>query len=232
MPVSLTTLRAQVRERADMTSSTFVTDTANSLDAIINAACGELYDFLVTKFEDYFVTSGTIALTASTEAYALSGLTQFYKLLGVDVLENGRYRSLSRFNFSERNDSAGVNASSLSQLRYQLRGSSLYFHPAPGVSGTARVWFVPRMSQLVNPGDTFDAINEAWAEFVILAAAIKCMDKEESDSSALRADLARIKRDIDEAAGSRHADGPARIVDCDGGASSEFADYVTARLGG
>lgn len=233
MAVSLTNLRAMVRERADMTGSAFVADSGNSLDAIINAACGELYDILVTKFEDYFVSSANVTLVAGTESYALSGIsTSFYKLLGVDILDGSRYRTLHRFSFSERNESSGHNANPLSRMRYQLRGSSLYFHPAPGVAGTARVWFVPRATQLSAGVDTFDPINEAWAEYVVLAAAIKCLDKEESDSSALRADLARLKRDIDEAALNRHSDGPSRIVDMDCADGAEFGDYMQPRLGG
>lgn len=217
MPVSLTNLRAIVRERAEMTDSTFVTDSANSLDSIINAACGELYDVLVTKFEDYFVASASVSLVAGTDSYAIGAISpSFYKLLGVDALDGSRYRTLSRFNFAERNEASGNTAAPLTSLRYQLRGSNLVFHPAPSAAATARVWFVPRMTQLVAATDTFDAINEAWAEYAILVAAIKCLDKEESDTSALRADLARIKRDIDEAALNRHADGPTRIVDMDG----------------
>jgi hypothetical protein len=233
LSISLTNLRAQVRERADMTGSTFVADSANSLDAFINAACGELYDLLVAKFEDYFTTSGTLTLVAGTDNYPLSDINASTdKVLGVDVLDGSRYRDLKPFDFAHRNEFSGQSANPLTRMRYQLRGARIYFHPGPGVSGTARVWYVPKMTLLVSGSDTFDPYKDTWIDYVIASAAIRCLSKEESDVSALHADMARVKRQIDEVAGTRVLDGPARVVDTDGASMPEAMDIMWPRLGG
>jgi hypothetical protein len=211
--VTLTTLRSRVRERADMVGSTFVTDAGTSLDAFINSACDELYDLLVTKFQDYFTTSATVSLTAGTDTYALP--PTYFKTLGVDILDGSIYRSLQKFEFAERNQYAGVNANPLTRMRYQARGSNLVFHPAPAVSGTAKHWFIPLRTQMSAESDTFDPISDGWVEFVVVAAAIRCLAKEESDVSALMAEKGELKRRIEEAAANRDVGGPARVVDVD-----------------
>jgi hypothetical protein len=226
--VTLTTLRARVRERADMTGSSFVTDAATSLDAFINSACDELYDLLVTKFQDYFTTSGTVALVAGTDTYALA--TTFYKALGVDVLDGSIYRSLQKFEFAERNQYAGVTAVPLTRMRYQVRGSNLVFHPAPGSAGTAKHWFIPLRTQLSAGSDTFDPINEGWTEFAVVAAAIRCLQKEESDVSVLMAEKAELKRRIEEAAANRDVGGPSRVVDMD--CANDFQNLQDYQRGG
>ena len=101
--VTLTTLRSRVRERADMVNSTFLTDTADSMDALINEAAQELHELLVLNYgEDYAVASASTSTVAGTSAYALPA--DFMKLLGVDlVMGADEVYDLQRFNFKERN---------------------------------------------------------------------------------------------------------------------------------
>ena len=55
--LTLANLITGVRRRADMEGSTFVSD-AEIVD-YINVAMAEVHDILVTKFEDYYVSTQT-----------------------------------------------------------------------------------------------------------------------------------------------------------------------------
>lgn len=206
--VSLTNLRARVREVADMTGSDFVSDAANSLDYFINAATDELYNLLVARDEDRFVSSESVSIVAGTDAYSLP--STFLRALRVEVLDGSRYVALRRFRLQDA-AAIGDTASVLRGMRYQIRGSQLVFLPTPGASGTARLWYVPTRTALVNASDTFDFVS-GWDEYVVTRAAIMVLDKEESDSSALRADLERIQRRVEESA-PRDAGEVTRVVD-------------------
>ena len=60
--------------------------------------------------------------------------------------------------------------------------------------------------------DTYDDIN-GYAEYVVTDAAIKCLQKEESDVSVLLKQKADMKRRIEEAANNRDAGHPISVSD-------------------
>jgi hypothetical protein len=84
--VSLATLRARARERADMVGSSFVADTATSLDAWLNEGAQILHDKLVEAYGSEYLEKSTTATTTTATDYALP--SDFYKLLGVDLLDD------------------------------------------------------------------------------------------------------------------------------------------------
>ena len=92
--VTLASLQAQVRQRADMLASSFVTD--DELAEYINQSVAELYDLLVQTDEDFY-TRG-LEQTVTTPAIALPA--DFYKLRGVDARVSGNeFRALERVEF-------------------------------------------------------------------------------------------------------------------------------------
>ena len=96
---SLSKLIERVRQRADMEGSTFVTD--NEITTYINVAMAELHDILVTRFEDYYVSSSSpISLPSGNPATLPE---DFYKVLGVDIDVGGTVYRMKRFSFQERN---------------------------------------------------------------------------------------------------------------------------------
>lgn len=204
---TLAQLRTAARQRADMENSTFVSDT--ELTDYVNQSYFELYDLLVQKFgDDYFVATPHTATTTSSETYDLP--TDLYKLLGVDIGSTGNFIALKPFTFSERNLRSGVAVRQ--NLRYRLRGSSLWLTPAPAAGQTLRLWYVPRLTPLSADADTADGVS-GWTEYLICDAAIKCLQKEESDVSVLMAQkMALIKR-IEAAAENRDAGSPAVVSD-------------------
>lgn len=211
MSITLAQLRTRSRERADMKESTFVED--SELNYYINSSIAELHDILVESYgQDYFLNSTTFTTTAGQSEYNISSIittNDFYKLRGVDAKINAaEWTGLKNFNFNERNKLA--NSSSIvwnyngSNVRYRLVGSKLMFAPTPDGSTEIKIWYIPKSTTLVNDSDTFDDINY-YAEYVIVDAAIKMLNKEESDVSVLMAQKDELKRRIESSAANRDA---------------------------
>ena len=214
--MTLTELKNAVRQRSDMENSQFVKDT--ELVSYINQSYFELYDLLVQKYGDnYFVASPySFTTDGSSEDYTLP--TDFYKLLGVDLaLSNSTdsWVTIKPFNFAERNRYAVPNFQSfygITNLRYRLIGNKIKFTPIPQANQNMRIWYVPRLTTLVNLTDTVDGIS-GWTEYIIIDAAIKCLQKEESDVSVLLAQKAAIIQRIENAAENRDAGFPRTVAD-------------------
>lgn len=215
--MTLAQLRTATRERADMTASQFVTD--SELNGYINSSLAELYDLLVTKFgNDYFVETYSFNTAPSQERYDLPA--DFYKLLGVDLQltpgggDDG-YITLRPFTFSERNRYATANAQTwlgVTNLRYRLSANKLWLTPTPQMGQTLRLWYVPRVVALVNDSDETDGYS-GWLEYVVVDAATKALQKEESDVSILLAQKGALIKRIEAAAENRDAGNPATVAD-------------------
>lgn len=206
--VTLLVVRTAVRQMADMVGSTFCSDT--EIDGYINRAYGELYDLLVEKFgEEFNLSTSTSATVADQNDYALPAT--FYKLRGIDLSEGTDYVSLRRFALAERNTRKN---GSNRDIRYALAGANVRLIPAPPAGRTIRFWFVPAYTTLTVDADTFDGIN-GWEEYVIVDAAIRCLQKEESDVSVLFAQKQALKQRIEAAASSRDSGSPRRVLDVD-----------------
>lgn len=218
MSITLADLRSRARERADMKNSNFVEDT--ELNYYINSSIAELHDILVQSYgQDYFLESTTFTTVGGQEEYNLSTIftnNDFYKVRGIDAKLNGDdFFTLKPFNFNERNrfQHFGVwDYLGITNVRYRLLGSKLKFSPAPDAAITVKIWYIPKHTELVNDTDILDDIN-FYAEYVIVDAAIKMLNKEESDVSVLMAQKADLKRRIEEASNNRDAGEPESIQD-------------------
>lgn len=214
--MTLAELRTATRQRADMVNSNFVSDT--ELNSYINQSIFELYDLLIQKYgNDYFVANPhTITTDGTSDSYSLP--TDFYKLLGIDLAlsnSNDSYVTIKPFNFAERNRYAAPNFQSfygITNLRYRLRGNKVWFTPIAEANQTIRVWYIPTFVTLSSDSATFDGIS-GWTEYVIIDAAIKCMQKEESDVSVLVLQKAAIIQRIEAASENRDAGFPKTISD-------------------
>jgi hypothetical protein len=230
--MTLSQLMSAVRQRADMlpigytptltSTDYFVTDP--ELISYINQSYFELYDLLVTTYEDYYAASPLIIPTdGSTQLYPLpngvlySAAPEFYKLLGVDLGLNGSgnaWVTLKKFDFVSRNRYLYPQLTStylgVFNLRYRVVGNNLMLIPTPSSGQYLRLWYIPRMQTLAALSDTADGIS-GWTEYIITDAAIKCMQKEESDVTVLAMQkMALIKR-IEETAMNRDAGQPDTI---------------------
>lgn len=206
--MSLGQIRLLAQQKADRENSNFVT--LPEWNQYINQSAFELYDLLTTTYEDYFVASPYIFQTdGTTQLYDLP--ENFYKLMGVDCglsLGTNGWVTLKKFNFIQRNRYVFPQISStflgVFNLQYRLVGNKIEFIPTPSAAQYIRIWFIPRMTQLLSDSDILDGVS-GWTEYVIVDAAIKALLKEESDTTILMAQkLALIKR-IEETAMNRDA---------------------------
>ena len=151
--MSLSDLRTASRQRADMVNSTFVSDA--ELNSYINASYFELYDLLVQKYgNDYYMKEYSFQLVGNQSRYDLP--EDFFKLLGVDLeISAGPdgYVSLRPFTLAERNRYSTANVQTwigVTNLRYRISGNKLWFTPSPQTGQTIRIWYVPRLAELVD----------------------------------------------------------------------------------
>lgn len=231
----LSQIRLAAMQRADRVNSQFVT--TSEWRNYINQAMFELYDLLITVYEDYyiatpiqFVADGTTFLYAlpngsNTFLNALNtGQTitprPFYKLVGVDLALNNAtnaYVTINKFNFIDRNRFVYPNTAStiygVFNLQYRLMGSNIEFIPTPSGGQAIRLWYIPRLVELLQDTDTTDTGISGWIEYVIVRAAKYALDKEESDSRVLTEELVFLKKRIEETASNRDAGMPDKISD-------------------
>lgn len=220
--MTLAELRTATRQRADMINSQFISD--SELNSYVNQSYFELYDLLVQKYgDDYYVASPYVFTTDGVNNF-FSLPSDFYKLLGVDLAlsnTNDSFVTIRPFNFGDRNRYAVPNFQSfygVTNLRYRLKANQLWLTPIPGANQKIQIWYVPRLSTLIIDTDTCDGIS-GWTEYIIIDAAIKCLQKEESDVSVLLAQKAAMIQRIQNAAENRDAANPSTVVD------SQYTDF-------
>lgn len=232
MCLSQIVLAAQ--QRADRVNANFVTKP--EWRSYINQSLFELYDLLVTVYEDYFLAQ-PIAFTTDGSTYrfplpngsntfnnADTGASftppAFYKLMGVDLALNNStnaYVTINKFSFIDRNRFVYPNTAStiygVFNMQYRVMGSNIEFIPTPTSGQSIRLWYIPRLTELLQDTDTTSIGISGWIEYAIVRAAKYALDKEESDSSKLDAELLFLKSRIEESAANRDAGQPDKISD-------------------
>jgi hypothetical protein len=208
----------RVRQRADMEDNYFVSDV--EIQTYVNAGIAELHDILIQTYgQDYYLSSHTFTTTSGTDSYALP--SGFYKLRGVDCKINGQdWFTLRPFNFNERNlyqNWGQWSVLGLSNIRYRMFGSNVVFTPVPDTTTEVRLWYIPTSQKFnsATPGTsttTYDDIN-GYAEYIVVDAAIKCLQKEESDVQVLLLQKQAMKKNIQESANNRDAGHPLSVTD-------------------
>jgi len=236
-------IRLAAQQRADRVNSNFVTTV--EWNVMINQSLFELFDLLITQYgEEYFmappaqfVTNGTNqfyplpdGFTTFTNAFTQGSFIapSFYKLLGVDLGLNAQSASLNngwvtinKFNFAaDRNKFFYPNTAStlygVFNLSYRLMGNQIEFIPAPSANQPIRLWYIPRMTMLLQDTDITSQSISGWIEYVITDAAIKALQKEESDVSVLAAQKAFLIQRINSTSMNRDAGRPDTIADVRG----------------
>lgn len=207
---SLTSLIADARSRADMVNSTFCTDP--EFAEWINQSIADLYDQLVAaRGHEYYAAAYPFTTTAGVDTYALP--PDFYQLLGVDAMVGSDTLEVYPYQFAERNryKIAGLWAPP-QPAYYRIRGGNVHFIPAPSGAYQITIHYIPACQRLVDGGEAFDGIN-GWEEYVVVDAAAKALEKEESDTGRLQARKAELKARIAGLAGNRDAGHPEKVTD-------------------
>jgi hypothetical protein len=230
--MTLSQIRLQAKQRADRVNSNFVKD--SEWRVYINQAMFELYDLLITVYEDYYAAD-PIQFTAdgTTFLYPLpNGLLSFrnpitnqtsvarpfYKLLGIDLalqFNQNANVTINKFNFIDRNRFVYPNTAStiygVFNLQYRVMGNKLHFIPTPSAGQAISMWYIPRLKELLQETDTTDVGISGWLEYVIVRAAKYALDKEESDTTKLDTEIAFLKTRIEESSINRDAGQPDKI---------------------
>jgi hypothetical protein len=211
--VTLLELKTQARQRADQENSDFIED--SELTGYINASLAELHDLLIAAYCEDYVMNEYVFTSDTSQSYALPA--DFYKLRGVDTRRgtNGQWATVKRFNFNRRNEQQNAyawNMLGLPYMEYRLVGSNIRFNGTPDQALQFRIFYYPTATKLVDDADQYDDVNQ-YGEYVVLDAAIKMMQKEESDVSVLMAQKEAMRARIIAMAAGRDANEPASITD-------------------
>lgn len=219
--LSLGEMRLRAQQRADRVNSQFVT--MPEWNFFINQAYYELYDLLITVYEDYYVAPRLVFQTTGTDSYDLpngqnySKAKALYKLYGVDLgldTNNNAFVTLKKYDFITRNRYVFPQVTTtffgVFNMQYRLLGSQINFIPTPSSGQYIGLWYYPRLTYLLADTDIMDGIS-GWTQYPIVRAAKYALDKEESDTTKLDQELIFLKQRIEESAINRDAGAPDTI---------------------
>lgn len=209
-----------------MIGSSFVADDATGLDAWINEGAQKLHEKLIQAFEDDYVEkTSAVAVVAGTTDYSLP--SDFVKLLGFEVLYQGQYIPLERFQRRERGKQAFATVAAPDTFpKYRLAGSKLRVMPA-SQAWTGRLVYCPALqvlqggsgstyiNLLTGASDTVDFPN-GWERYVVAYAAKQALMKEESPVGELGRELDQMDQELKSIIELRDIESPRQAVDVEG----------------
>ncbi len=227
--MSLYELRLRAQETADRVNSQFVG--VSEWNAFIRLAMYELYDLLITSYEDLFASQYVyINTNGTTQNYPVpNGVSNylggvypnatgspsqaFYKLAGMDLgvnTSNNAWVTLRKFNFIDRNRYVYPNSTStiygVYNMAYRLMGDFVNIIPTPAGNQQIRMWYSPKLPALLSDNDVTTIGYSGWLRYPIVRSAKYALDKEEgTDTSKLDAEIAYLKKRIEETAQNRDA---------------------------
>jgi len=137
--ITLSSLRDQVRQRADMQNSLFVTN--SELDGYINNSYLELYDIIVSRFEDYYSEQELFTISTGNSQPIPE---DFYKLRGLDYDLNGTWVEVR--NKYRQPDNILWQAQ---YRRYRVMAGNILIIPEDNATGNYRLWYIPKAQRMV-----------------------------------------------------------------------------------
>lgn len=206
-------LRLRSQQKADRVNSNFVTMT--EWNYFINQAYAELYDLLITVYEDYYIAPRLSFTTDSSQQYDLPNGQNYdeapaiYKLYGVDLgLDNSSnaWVTLKKYDFISRNRYVYPQLTStylgVFNLRYRLLGDKISFIPTPSSGQVVGLWYYPRLTMMLADTDVMDGIS-GWEQYIICRSAKYALDKEESNTDKIDQEIGYLKSRIEGSAQNR-----------------------------
>lgn len=222
--VTLGALRARVQKRCSMEGVDALFSTAD-FNQLINDSASEFNDLLFSADQATCRSSTLINLVSGTDHYPLP--SDFLDILKVEYQTNATavppWVPLHRTNFNESNRYSQVGfpvVNGYFPYRYYFEGqgqglSTVYYIvicPSPSLTGTIRVWYRPVYQSMVADSDAIDGVN-GMDEYIVVDAAIKALQSEESDTSVLFAQKQALLQRVEAMAKDRDSYEPAVISD-------------------
>jgi hypothetical protein len=205
---TVTELEARIRRRSDTENDPFFVS-AEIIDLIDSAYC-KLYDLVVSRFQNYYLSSSSITSVSGEADYSLPA--DFYKSVGLDLVEPGGVPyTLAPFNFNERNIVPAQSAFSPT-FRYLLKQSVVTLIPTPDAVRTFTLWYVPAPAKLTTGAQTVDGIA-GWEEYVLNDACVAIRKKQDLDASGFEGERMLAEKRILEMAQERDAGFPKKVTD-------------------
>tara|TARA_Y100000310_G_scaffold238887_1_gene242412 strand:+ start:274 stop:981 length:708 start_codon:yes stop_codon:yes gene_type:complete len=214
--VTLDQLIARSRRRADQENSDFCTD-AEIVD-YINEAIAELHEMLVNEYELYYVSSEAYTLPAANPGTLPD---DFWKALGCDFASGGVTRRIRRYMFQERNayESPMLKQGYMANVFFIIEGNNIRFIPESPPGGTVTLWYIEEPQKFVGDeaGEAAKlfsvdrALANGFERFIILDAAIKMLQKEESDTQILMVEREGVRQRL-MVAGKDRVPGESRAI--------------------
>ena len=204
---TLSQLRTAAKQRADMENSSFVSTA--EWNTYIETGIVHLWDLVVSCDSDHLLTRAPVTLEANADGYVFPA-SVIYHPKGVDLVEGSDTYALFPFNFQERNTASSAHGRV--PYRYHWTQDKLRIIPTPTAALSLVLWFVPVPVGLSSDADSMN-FYAGWDEYVVLDAAIRALTKEESDTSVLMAERARLEEKIRSAATNRDHGLPETVTD-------------------
>lgn len=202
--VTLAALRTSCKQRCNLEHSNTITTA--EWNTYINGSYAELYDLLVSSFEDYYLTELPLVLVNGA---TIPLPTAFYKLKGLDLqIDTVNWTPMKRFNFQDRN-SPRVTKS------YRLMSGTIKVEPIATCGGNYKLWYIPSYTTLVSDASILDGIN-GWEEYIIIDVGIKAAIKQEQSTNELFTAKKLMIDRINEMANNRDAGNAEKVADTTG----------------
>lgn len=224
MSTKLSDIITAIRQRSNMENNQFVTDA--EITTMVNQSLCQLDMILVSKFNDYKLTSDILSPSTTDGSIALSGLSKtFLKLRGVDARINPNdpdgYIAIRGRSFQNRNPrpyfaqtGSGFGPYSLT---YRLQDQVIIIEPvAQATQWSYKIWYTPDYVPLANPTDALQPYmdSQCWYEYGVIDCCIKILAKQDLDPSTFMGQKEEAKGLIMQlSAPNRDAGEPKSVVD-------------------
>lgn len=208
--ISLADLQQRARQRADMVGSDFVSP--SEVDGYCEQAWREFYMRLVSKYEDHFLERAGTPITTANGQAAYQLAVDILKFRGIRHRDDYYLSRIDPREIPDISTRARRAKPSAYWLHGRLTGSIIIeLEPLPNASYTLDYYYVPVRSL----GDVVAGslrIVAGWDEYIVLSAAIKMKDKEESDVSTLMSEKMLLWDVIEKSVAPLDASEPYAIV--------------------
>lgn len=212
LSVLISDIVTDARQYADMVNTQFVTD--QEIVGYIDKAYRQMYVKIVSQGSNFFNTKLDYAIVPQQDTYPLP--VDFYRLTGVDLnIDSQNKITLMNINMNERNMLKNVFATAYVNRgwRYWISAENIIFTPAPDNNASFTIWYIPDPVSIISTNQTLVLNPAVVVDYLGVSAAIRCLQKQESDSSVLIKEQADIITQILDATATQDSAFPLRVTD-------------------